>query len=444
MRLRRYACCLLPLFVALATPASALAHASYVRSQPADVCGPLAVPRLPDNDPRCQTGVVLQSPPTAVKITFSEPVQLVGRGIRVLAPTGKAAATGKATVVGDQASVALDASQTGTYVVEWQVESADTHPARGRFAFSVGEPSAAVAGLGGGDVGQVTALGLGLQALGRWLHFAGFALAFGTLAFVLLLPAAGAGVWRLVNAGIVLLLVAEPLAVFGQTASFGVDQIFDPDALLDALSSNFGRLLAFRFAAALLLWVLTGSAPSTHVRRGDRERGEDSTGRPGERVVAGIGAGIGLALAGVDGLSAHSASFQPVALGLLVHGLHLSAMGVWLGGLAALLMAWPAAKAAGVQRHLLVGFGKIAAGSVGVLAVTGVAMAAVHLTTPVQLIATDYGRVLAGKQLVFCAACALAFAALRRAKQVLWRAELTALVVLIGVAGLLVSLPPPR
>ncbi|HEX6511202.1 MAG TPA: copper resistance CopC family protein, partial [Chloroflexota bacterium] len=117
----------LAIAVWLLAPGVALAHASFVQSNPPDLCGPLAMPRLQAGDPRCQNGVVLQEPPSAVRITFSEPVQLVGRGIRVLSPAGKPVQQGKPTAEGDQASVAVDTSQPGTYVVQWQVLSADTH-----------------------------------------------------------------------------------------------------------------------------------------------------------------------------------------------------------------------------------------------------------------------------------------------------------------------------
>ncbi|HLQ31728.1 MAG TPA: copper resistance protein CopC [Chloroflexota bacterium] len=404
-------------------PASALAHASFVRSDPPDLCGPLAQPRVATNDPRCQTGVVLDQAPGSVRITFSEPVQLAGRGIRVLSPSGKPVQQGKALVEGEQATVHVQADGQGTYIVDWQVLSADTHPARGRFAFSVGQPSA-LAGTGVSDVGQVAPLGLALQTLARWLHFAGYALAFGTLGVALLTRSfAGGAQWRLTNAGVVLLLLAEPLALVGQTASLGVDQALDGDALTDALASPFGRLLAFRLAAALLLWVASGSL----------QGGPDDV-RPNRKLSVGIAVGLGATLAAIDGLGQHAASFQPQGLGLAVHGLHLMAMAVWLGGV--VLFA--------VERERRSGIGKIVGVALAVVAVTGLAMALVHIRQPDDVIATVYGQVLAGKQVLLLAAAVLGWLALRRPKWRPWLGELSALVLLIGLAGLLVSLPPPR
>ncbi|HLY64652.1 MAG TPA: copper resistance CopC family protein, partial [Chloroflexota bacterium] len=262
------------------------------------------MPRLAANDPRCQSGPVLEAAPGEVRISFSEPVKLLGTGIRVVAPSGKRADRPPAVADEAEASVPIAAAEEGTYVVEWQVMSADTHPARGQFTFSVGQASRPAVGAEGLSVGQVAPVGLALQALARWLHFGGYALAFGTLVFSLL-PALTASaaiaqrrVARLRNVGIVLLLLAEPLALLGQTGSLGLDQMFDADTMGDTLASSFGRLLGFRLAGALLLWVVLG--------------GSEQPSRPGRwnlPVAAATGLAIGLAL--VDGLGAHAASLQP-------------------------------------------------------------------------------------------------------------------------------------
>ena len=421
----------------LALPAAASAHASFVRSQPADVCGPLAQPRLQPNDPRCRSGVVLDQPPSVVRITFSEPVQVVGRGIRVLSPSGKPVQQGKGVANGDEASVAVAAGEQGTYVVDWQIASEDTHPARGQFVFSVGyaTPPASVFGA---SVGQVAPLGLALQALARWLHFAGYALAFGTIAASLLLPlldksaAVGEGLWRLTNAGIVLLVAAEPLALLGQTGSLGLDQMLDGDTLADALASPFGRLMGFRLAAALLLWVVSGSLGEVPpvLADGDYELAA-SWPAPNRRVAMGAAIALGLALAAIDGLEQHAASFSPEWLGLMVQGLHLVGMALWLGTLAVLAWAWRADQP-------IAAAGKLALASFGLVAATGLAMATVHLRGAGDLIGTAYGQVLDGKQLILLAVGILALVLGRR------RAELAALTLLIGLAGLMVSLPPPR
>jgi len=210
-----------------------------------------------------------------------------------------------------------------------------------------------------------------------------------------------------------------------QTASLGLDQMFDGDALSDALASPFGRLLAFRVAAALLLWVVGGSLQAAH-------EPHVAVVRPDLRLAAGTAIGLGIVLALIDGVGQHAGSFQPLAFGLLVHGLHLMAMAVWLGGVAVALTT---------NGQLA---GRITAFALLAIAVSGAAMAVVHIPQVSTVATTAYGQALAIKQVPVLLAAMLGFLALKRRKPGLWMGELGALVLVIGLAGLLVSLVPPR
>ena len=122
--------------------------------------------------------------PSAVTLVFSEPVTPAGFGIHVFAPDGEQVA-GAVVAHGAVLSAPLTGVQHGTYVVFWQVFAADTHPSRGAFAFSVVATSAnPYSGLlGQASAGTSTPLGIALQALARWVHFVGFALVFGLVAY---------------------------------------------------------------------------------------------------------------------------------------------------------------------------------------------------------------------------------------------------------------------
>jgi copper transport protein len=290
--------------------------------------------------------------------------------------------------------------------VIWTVIASDTHPSRGEFTFSVGHVSPVRApGIGPGDVGLVSPIGLFLQALGRWLHFAGFALAFGAATYALFV-AGDPRPQRLAGAGVALLLVAAPLALLGQTASIDPALTFDGDTLTSTLASPFGRVLGLQVAAALLLWAILGA-----LRQAPWLRWSVPT--------------LGLAAAFVDAAAAHATPALPQPLGLALNALHVSAMGVWLGGLAAFLVA-PVAR-----------FGRVAAGSAGLLIASGAALALLHFANPLQTMTTAYGGVLMVKLLVVAPALYLAWRARRR-----W--ELAALVAVVAAAAVLVSLPPPR
>jgi copper transport protein len=360
--------------------------------------------RLTGSDPA--PGVVLDHLPATVNLFFSEPVTPAGRGISVYRPDGHLAQTGPARAQGSRLSVALAGGTDGTYAVVWTVIAGDTHPSRGEFTFSVGHASQVRApGQGQGDVGLVAPIGLFLQALGRLMHFAGFALAFGATTYGLFV-ARVPGPLRLAGAGVALLLAAEPISLIAQTASLDPTQTFDGDALTSMLASPFGRVLALHVAAALVLWALLGAL------------------RQAPWLRWAIPA-LGLALAAVDATAAHAAPSLAPPLGLALNALHVSAMGLWLGGLAAFAVA-PAD-----------GFGRVATWSAGLLVVSGAALALLHFANPLELMTTAYGLSLLVKLPLVAAALVLAWRGRRR-----W--ELAALLSVVAAAAFLVSLPPPR
>src|SRR4029077_18221588 len=131
-------------------------------------------------------GAVLDRAPGSVELFFTEPVTAAGRGISVYGPDGHLVSIGSARADSRHLSIQLAAAAEGTYAVIWTVVATDTHPSRGELTFSVGHSSPVNApGLGSGDLGLVSPLGLVLQALSRWLHFAGFALGFGAAIYAL-------------------------------------------------------------------------------------------------------------------------------------------------------------------------------------------------------------------------------------------------------------------
>jgi copper transport protein len=302
--------------------------------------------------------------------------------------------------------VALTGGADGTYAVIWTVIAADTHPSRGEFTFNVGHESPVRApGLGAGDLGLVSPIGLALQALSRWLHFAGYALGFGASAYCLFVARDLRPMW-LAGAGVALLLVAEPLALFAQTASLAPAQTFDGDALTSALASPFGRVLGLRLAAALVLWAVLGALRQAPWLRWSVP-------------------GLGLALALVDATAAHAIPALPPPLGLALNAMHVFTMGIWVGGLAAFAIA-PSG-----------GFARVAAWSVALLVLSGLALALLHLGQWRDLMTTTYGQGLLIKVPLVAAALYMARLGRRR-----W--ELAALAGVLAAAAIIVSLPPPR
>jgi copper transport protein len=350
--------------------------------------------QLVQSDPAPES--VFASPPVAVTLLFTEAVTPAGTGIKVFSPAGNQVASA-AHSSGSVLMAAVDSAEVGTYVVSWQVYSSDTHPSRGAFRFVVGRPSPNPysALLTAGEIGTATPLGLVVQALSRWVHFMGFALAFGVVGYQALIHRKD-GFSRLVGIGVALLVAAEPLALLGQLASLS----FDGDTTLAVLGSGFGRLLGLRLGAALLAWTLMG------------------VGRSSPMLA------VGFVVALLDGASAHAIAGLPGAGQALV-AVHVAAMGLWVGGLAAFIRVR--------DRR----FGRYAAWTLGIAVVSGLLLAFAHTGFGVALVTTDYGRVLLIKVLIVVAA--LLTVTLRRP-----RLELGALVAIVAAAAVLAALPPPR
>ena len=105
------------LLVALgAAPASA--HASLVRSSPADQSSVTTAPKI-------------------VSLTFDENIR-VSSVILVTGPDGASVLQGKTSVVDNVVSTRVGLGTSGDYTVVYRVVSADGHPVSGRLSFGVG------------------------------------------------------------------------------------------------------------------------------------------------------------------------------------------------------------------------------------------------------------------------------------------------------------------
>jgi copper transport protein len=278
-------------------------------------------------------------------------------------------------------------------------------------------------------------LGLCLQVAARLLHMLGYALSFGPFAFCWLVLSFLSSMdkeriayrlERLVVPGILALVLAEGLALLAQAASMSPGALLNVSLLGDIMATSFGRVLAQRLGAALLLWILVGTI---HYNA--------------QRAQVAI-VGLGLVLAGIDGEASHALNGNPIWLSLLANAVHIAAMGVWVGGLITLLAIWRLPEMAGWRSLLLLRFGQIATVAVTELILSGVILAGMNLAQPLDLLTTAYGRVLLCKVIVVLMVLLLAFVG-RRGPPALqhawWVREMVGLLGLLLLAALLVSLP---
>jgi copper transport protein len=375
----------------LAVPAAASAHATLEGSAP----------------PR---GATVKEQPSAVVLRFSEPVEGNFGAIRVYDAEGAQVDEGEAfhpNGEGAKLGVRLRPELAeGSYTATYRVVSADGHIVSGGYVFSIGKagraPEETVAELvADRGAGAAAEIGLGLA---RGLQYAALAVALGALAFLLLVwrPArrgvAGEGEeWEAASRGFdrrlrtVLLAAAVAGAasaiagvVFHAAEAAGVSagSALDSTILREELGTRFGTV----WALTALAWVSFGLGLAV-LRRAPR------TWQPLALLVP-------LGFAALEpALSGHPSTQSPVALLFSANVLHVIAVSVWLGGLAALLFILPAAtrelEAPERSRLLaasLVRFSPIALLCVGAILATGIGQAYAYVRDLDNLLDTAYGR----------------------------------------------------
>ncbi|WP_405916670.1 copper resistance CopC/CopD family protein [Streptomyces sp. NBC_00728] len=341
---------------------------------------------LTSTDP--QDGSVVKSAPRQVTLTFSESIGLLDDSFRVLTPENRrvhTGAPGHADGRSDTATVTLPRGLgTGTFTVAWRVVSADSHPVSGAFTFSIGKPSptAAPPPPTGGNPASAA-----LYDISRYAAYSGLALLIGAVTFVLACGYPGSvrrllvtGWWTLLGSTFALLLLRGPYE-----RGTGVADVLDPTSLSETLTGRSGVILVVRLAllAAVAFMPLRASA-------GAREPGR-GVGVPG--VLGGL---FALALAVTWAAAEHASAGIQVPVAMVSSVLHLLAMAVWLGGLAALLTALHR-PAEPVPPAVVTRFSRLALTSVAVLAITGVYQSWRGLGSWDALTTTSYGRLLVVK-----------------------------------------------
>jgi copper transport protein len=421
--------------IALIAPSPAFAHASLVSTSPI-------------------RGAVLEDVPDRVLLRFDEGVSTVAGSVRVYDDQARRVDSGDIDrPSSSEVAVSLpDALRDGTYTVAWRVLSADSHPVRGAFVFSVGTPS----GSGSGVASQV----LDLQSESTAVDLALWLVRFVGLASILLCVG-GAAVaafvaepdgWRtrrpwLALAGCAVLLAVDTLAWIALTgvkvAGLGLGAVLRWSLARDVLDTGFGRIWLLRVLLALALAALALCAAR----------------RPSERWLVPIVL-VASTIAVTPALSGHARVEGAIAVA--ADAVHVAAAGVWVGGLAfvALLLVeaggdrWPLAGAV-VPR-----FSRLALWSVVALVAAGVLSGFLEVRSWQALWHTTYGQLLLVKVALLTPLVALgAFnnrvsvpvlrsgGTTRPARRRFVRAvaaELVLMVAVVGVTAALVAEPPAK
>jgi copper transport protein len=390
----------------------ASAHAGLQRSDPA-------------------AGAMLGATPTAVRLSFSEEPEAALSVIRVLGTSGAAYQLGTPErVPGDPLGLLVHTSplEQGVYTVEWRVVSAvDGHATAGSYAFGVRASPIGVAAVSR----STSPVSSPLEVVARWTLLAGLISVLGAAAASIGRFGSPSGEdqlggmgWGLSVAGLGLLAVAQR----GNAAS----------SFAALFHTSVGRALIWRAVAvgAAGVAVLVARRGSSRIRRG-------------AMLAAGLAA---VAAVGVHAAAGHAAAGGSRSVQVAVQSAHLAAVGVWIGGLIALLLGVRGApsslKASAVRR-----FSTVAAVALLVVAATGAVRAVRQVSSWGDLVSTGYGRgVLAKGALILGIA---AFGAMNRWRSVpaaatdlgrlrrTSRGELALAAAAVAVAALLGTLAPP-
>jgi copper transport protein len=363
---------LLVLFVALALPATASAHATLQSTVP-------------------PFGHELQRGPVRIVLHFDQHVKVLPGSIKVLNGVGKQFAS-NAHTVGTNVVARVAPLKLGTYTVRWRAISADSHVVSGVWTFGVRVPAPAVGDAYG--AGGPTAA----EHIVRWIWFLGLALAIGSLGFRVfclrglsvprsldrkIAVAAGLGIFVAINAGI---------AAFSLRAE-------------DALQLPFGNFLygdlspmaATRFGHAFVVMTLgfAGVLALVYVAW--------LLDRPSllapAFVLAVLFAG-GLSWSGHDAVDPGSSWKTAVA-----DWVHIAAASVWIGGLATMVgLLWYGAPE--LRRNAFTRFSRLATVLIALVLGAGIYLSIVRLPHLSDLWTQGYGQVLLVKIGLVCVALA--------------------------------------
>lgn len=383
---------------------------------------------------------VVSASPTRVRLVFSEEIEPSLAAIAVLDGDGHVS---RLHISGDPHDVhaiigEVKPLRTGAYRVNWHVVSVDGHPVGGSFVFWVGAGTATpppvmadADSTHGAPLGPTVAAAPLVPAIVRGVAVGAAMMLAGLLFFLSSFrretsPAIAAALVRWLAIVAPLLLAAE-FMTWVMNAS--PDHRLTSNAMTNAVGSNVGRIELWRLGLSLIaLW-------SVWLAR-----------RP--RLALFFGASV----VAISGATGHSVAITPLAA-VPARSLHLLAASAWLGGLVWLL----ACRSVDVSTFAREAFrvSGVALWASLAVALSGVVMAALFLTSLRDLVQSAYGAVLLAK--VAGLVVLLAFGAHHRYRAlpvllnapttptplgITLRRELLTMLVIVVLGGVLAYIPP--
>jgi copper transport protein len=382
---------------ALAAPAGAAAHATLLRTLPAN-------------------GAVLGRAPTAVRVVFDDRVRVAPGNAAVANTTASSVLAGSARTTGDDLILPLRSGlANGAYSIRWSIVSDDGHREEGVIAFAVGSGAASPRSV----LGASDALGWTDIVL-RAIYYLG------------LLAGGGAAAFGLSMRGLGSARLQRPLAhlmFFALLATF-----IGASAIVHAAPPGTRFVLVLK--VALTVSLVGGAAAAL---------------APTYPVLLGVAGACALALIAAPTLSGHALDRdQPRLLAPVADLAHSASAAVWFGGLLALAFVVPKASDERQRRALAGRFSTTALIAVIVLGLSGLGRALTELSAVSQTWSTSYGRALIIKSALFLPLLGVGwlnrtllggmFARLRRSVLI----EITVITAIVVVVGILTELRPGK
>lgn len=333
-------------------------------------------------------GASLEASPDRVALTFDGPVHIGPGAVHLLTSTGEELPTG----VGHQGA-RRDVVEAlpphlppDAYTVTWRVISVDGDPVTGTFSFTIEAfeplpagpkpaPTSPVPDVDGATSGDGVAAA---RALSRFIGFAAMILLVAVALDATILRPTPVLVRR---ARLLALLAGSLVAVssalgvtIGAAHAAGADfaQAIDPDVVRPFLETTPARAAIVRGTLALALVVGVIISHDALRRR--------------SRATA---TAVTIVIVGTFAASGHAISGDHVRAAVVADFVHLLAVGVWLGGLASMLVLGGVHHERAARR-----FSAVAAWSVALIIATGWFAAWRQLRTLDHLTTTEYGRTL--------------------------------------------------
>ncbi|MGZ8751588.1 MAG: copper resistance CopC/CopD family protein, partial [Acidimicrobiia bacterium] len=351
-------------------------------------------------------GGQVAQPPRAITLQYTEAVEASLGAIRLYDDRGARIDVGRPEHPdgrGNEVRSSVPDLDNGSYVVTWRVTSADAHPIRGAFTFTVGNgvESARVESLAsrllaqqGGD--EVVGAAF---AVARFGVFAGIVLLVGAAGFLVLVWPGGrvsARAARLLWAGWIVAVVST-LAGFAlqgaYAAALPLADAFTPSLWADIWDTRYGRVAAFR----VLLLVLALPLVRTLLppRRGPlAEPPLPAWWRPAAAVV-----GVGIAF--TPGLSGHAGTGSQVPFALFADAVHIAGVALWVGALPVLAFALLPTADLDTLKRTVPRYSQLALGCVFAIVVSGSYQSWRQVGSLDALTSTDFGKLLLVKLGVF-------------------------------------------